>query len=686
MNNEPINERERRLLQRQMFALEDEKEAVEARYKFLLQQARVGLFNADYVEGRLLNANPQMMEMFQCDDLKDLEEHVMHRLGLDRSFRDAFLGTRADLDGLMEGEAVSFSVHTFRKNGDSFWVRIILHPQDGKHVVEGIITDISEQVKTDMELRQAIVQAEQALKEAEEANQAKTRFLANISHEIRTPLNGVIGFAEIIMSSNISPEGQLYAGKILDESENLMTLINQLLDIAKIEAQQLKLDNHVFRIRSLMEEAMSFVRPKADSKGLELSMECSDDLPDSIFGDSYRLRQVLLNLLSNAVKFTTRGSVALKAILEEKKGKELSLRFEIHDTGIGISPEKYDAIFESFVQADSSITRQYGGTGLGVSISREIVNLMSGRIWFDSIPGKGTSFYFSIRCVEAEKGAVSDEHREKLPLHQRRELLKGRTVLVVEDYPTNREIARHHLLAAGCRVSLADNGTSALERINDVPVDIILMDLHMPEMDGLVATAKIRESDKDIPIIGMTADVLPSRQAECREAGMNDILSKPLRRKELLETMEFWLRQKHAFQTTPGKVFGMDHASSATEKTEADENLELPLDFVSFLEDMEGDRESACEIILGFMDSLGRQIIVLEEALARNDTVTLHREAHAIKGGALNLGASDLSRCALALEKAAAVGDKDRIGPLFNELKKSIHAVLASRDSFSLIG
>lgn len=691
MNNEPINERERRLLQRQMFALEDEKEAVEARYKSLLEQARVGVFTADVSEGRALSANDQLMEMFLCDDLKDLEDHVMNRLGSDKSLKDAFFNPGGQIRSLKEGEGISFSVHTFRKNGDSFWARIILQSLKGGNLIEGIVTDITAQVKSDMEVRQAIVDAEQAQqeaekaqKEAEEASLAKTRFLANISHEIRTPLNGIIGFAEIIMSSISSPEGQLYAGKILDESDNLMTLINQLLDIAKIEANQLQLDNHAFRIRTLMEEAMSFVRPRADNKGLRLSMECSDDLPCCIFGDSYRLRQVLLNLLSNAVKFTSDGSVTLKALVEERRGEELSLRFEVHDTGIGIAPEKYDAIFESFVQADSSITRQYGGTGLGVSISKEIVNLMNGRIWFDSNPGKGSSFYFSIRCVEAE-GRLSDIPREKLPLHQRRELLKGRTVLVVEDYPTNREIARHHLVASGCRVSLADNGRTALERFRDAPVDVVLMDLHMPEMDGLEAAGRIREFDKDIPIIGMTADVLPSRQKECRDAGMNDVLNKPLRRKDLLETIEFWLRQR----VSPGSAGGnphSDHAHSPAADYGKQENLELPLDFVSFLEDMEGDRESACEIILGFMDALSRQITVLEKALDERDFVTIHREAHSIKGGALNLGARELSRSALALEKAALSGEFERVKELFEILKQSIHAVLSSRDSFSLIG
>ena len=685
MNSEPINERERRLLQRQMFALEDEKEAVEARYQSLLEQARVGLFTADFTEERLISANTQLLEMFLCKDKKELEELMLSRLDSHKQLKSSFFGPREKILNLKVGEAVSFSIHTFRNNGDSFWARIILQLQEGTGLVEGVVTDISDQVRSDMELRQTIVDAQKAKKEAEEASLAKTRFLANISHEIRTPLNGVIGFAEIIMSSITSPEGQLYAGKILDESENLMTLINQLLDIAKIEARQLQLDNHAFRVRTLMEEAMSFVRPKAENKGLRLHLEYSDDLPGCIFGDSYRLRQVLLNLLSNAVKFTSEGSVSLRASLEEKQGKKLVLRFEVHDTGIGISPDKYDAIFESFVQADSTISRQYGGTGLGVSISKEIVTLMKGRIWFDSTPGKGSSFYFSIRCTEAES-SFPDEPRSKLPLHERRELLKGRTVLVVEDYPTNREIARHHLLASGCRVSLADNGKSALERFQDVPVDVVLMDLHMPEMDGLEATRLIRAFDESVPIIGMTADVLPSRQLECRKAGMNDILTKPLRRKDLLETIEFWLRQRYSLQTGLEDKSSCDHAPSFVEKSEALNNLELPLDFVSFLEDMEGDRESACEIILGFMDSLSRQIAVLQKALDEGDLITVHREAHSIKGGALNLGASDLSHCALALEKASAAGESARVDGLFADLKVSIDAVLASRDSFSLIG
>ncbi len=658
MNTERMTELERRKIQRQMFALEDEKEAVEARYRFLLEQAQVGIFRISD-SGYLTEANKEAIQLFLCSDLEELKEHLSpENREVSRFFDPGQFGK------ISENDAVSFSMHANKKDGTSFWARVILQRLKDSSCLEGVISDISDQVRMDIELRKAIVSAENARKEAVEANKAKSDFLANISHEIRTPLNGIIGFTEIIMASIDSPEGHLYAGKILDESENLMTLINQLLDIAKIEAKQLQLNKEPFYLRNLLAETISFMRLKARNKGLKLQVEYDDKLPACISGDAYRIRQILLNLLSNAVKFTNMGHITLRAIQELKSDSSLVVRFEVEDTGIGIPESMHDAVFESFVQADSSISRQYGGTGLGISISRELVELMGGHLWFESKVGEGSTFYFTVK-TDIASTYDPDSARNSANRVLEVENLKDISVLIVEDYPTNREIAQHHLESAGCRVELASNGYMALELVEKKKFDIILMDVHMPDMNGLEATRKIRmlECCRDIPIIGMTANVLPANRIECREAGMNDFIPKPLRKKGLLEAVEYWHTHRKGRRDTG--------ARDSQESGEI-QSIPYPMNYPRFLEEMDGDEDTAREIVRGFLYEMEQQEKIVENAIEECNYDLIHREVHAIKGGALNLGAQDLAEWAYALEKASREELSELVPLLYRELKYSI--------------
>ena len=659
MNTERMTEMERRKIQRQMFALEDEKEAVEARYRFLLEQAQVGIFRIDSQSGYLIEANKETVQLFHCNTLEELKEHLAP--GNHESSR--FFDPR-QFRTMPEGDAVSFSMHAVKKDGTAFWARVILQSLREPSCLEGIISDISDQVRMDIELRKAIISAENARKEAVAANKAKSDFLANISHEIRTPLNGIIGFTEIIMASIDSPEGHLYAGKILDESENLMMLINQLLDIAKIEAKQLQFNEEPFYLRNLLAETISFMRLKARNKGLTLNVDFDERLPSCIVGDSYRIRQILLNLLSNAVKFTNAGSVSLRAVRELKSDKELIIRFEVKDTGIGIPESMHDAVFESFVQADSSISRQFGGTGLGISISRELVELMGGDLWFESQVDVGSTFFFTIRTQIARE-FNPDSAREKGSRLLERESLKGVRVLIVEDYPTNREIAQHHLESAGCHVDLAANGRLALELVQRKNYEIILMDVHMPDISGLEVTRKLRKLPdfQDIPIIGMTANVMPANRLECREAGMNDFIAKPLRKKGLLETVELWHTHHRGRKEK-------DIPEQLVCKTE--NPFGKPIDYKKFLDEMDGDARFAAEVIRGFLQELDQQIDIIHKALEDKAWPVIHREAHAIKGGALNLSAFSLAEWSFALEKASKNEYTALIPLLVRELDRSL--------------
>ncbi|OQY35274.1 MAG: hypothetical protein B6241_01920 [Spirochaetaceae bacterium 4572_59] len=662
MKKEFMTELERRKIQRQLFALEDEKEAAEARYKFLIEQAQVGIFRISRSSGEVIEANCETVQMFNCRNFGELQSHLTPSNSGEPRFLDS-----QQIHNLESGDAVSFSVHTLKKEGESFWVRVILQRLNDMDYLEGIITDISEQVRMDIELRKAIISAENAQREAEGANKAKSDFLANISHEIRTPLNGIIGFTEIIMASIDSPEGHLYAGKILDESENLMTLINQLLDISKIEAKQIQLNNSPYYLRNLLAETISFIRLRARNKGLKLTVDYDERIPPCLLGDSYRIRQILLNLLSNAVKFTDQGSITLKVFQQERRGKDLILRFEVQDTGIGIPDSMHDAIYESFVQADSSISRQYGGTGLGISISKELVKIMGGDIWYKSREDTGSTFFFTVPCQEVEP-FDPDHSMENRKKSDSSRLLKGASILIVEDYPTNREIAQHHLESVGCSVDLAYNGCIALEQVKKKQYDLILMDVHMPDINGLEATENIRKLDKyrETPIIGMTANVLSANRDECKKAGMNDFIPKPLRKKDLLDALEYW------YTHGPGST-----RESAQKESVCEGNLRpSPIfDYLQFLDEMDGDQDIASEIIWGFLDQLDSQLEIIQAAMDGRDWEVLHREVHSIKGGALNIGIVDLEEWALAMERAASDHYEAVMPLLFRNLKDCVSRV-----------
>ncbi|MBN2544490.1 MAG: response regulator [Spirochaetes bacterium] len=376
-----------------------------------------------------------------------------------------------------------------------------------------------------------------AIEEAQKANKAKSTFLANMSHEIRTPLNCIIGITEIIMNEKNKEEKKKFLKMIINESENLMTLINQILDLSKIEAGKLKLIIEKFNIYELINSLNIAYIIIAEKKGLKFSYKIDQKIPKMIIGDELRIRQVLINLIGNAIKFTEKGNIDLILECEEKDLDNITIVFKIKDTGIGIPEDKHDIVFRNFEQVKSEFTRKYSGTGLGTSISRQLVKLMGGEIGFESREGKGSTFWFKICFEISNETEVSDEEIDnKLLLSEK---YKNFKILVVEDHELIRKIIKHHIEDIGCSIDFAENGKKGVELFKKNSYDLIFMDLQMPEMDGYKATRMIRSTKKNlkVPIIALTANVFEEEKRKCYKAGMNDIIIKPFKKKTLQEAV-----------------------------------------------------------------------------------------------------------------------------------------------------
>jgi len=406
-----------------------------------------------------------------------------------------------------------------------------------KPALLGIARDISARKKSDAELTARTAEMARLKADAENANRAKSEFLANVSHEIRTPLNGILGFAALLAGGDLTPEQREYNEAVLSSGGHLLSLINDLLDFSRIEARCMQLESVGFSVRECVANAVGPVKPCAKAKGLDIFVEVSESVPPWCQADPHRIRQVLLNLLGNAVKFTERGSVTMRVSVdpadEAPAGSDFDLRFEVSDTGIGIADSQRESIFEPFRQADGTITRRFGGTGLGLAISSKLVALMRGRIWLETREGVGSKFSFAIPLSRVAPPAGSSA-----PTPRPVRLSKiGMSILVAEDNLINQRLIGKLLEVRGHLSMICDTGTAVLEALRNGRFDLVLMDLQMPEMDGLEATRRIRSqeasSGSHIPIVAMTACAMAGDREKCMQAGFDGYLAKPIDCQEL---------------------------------------------------------------------------------------------------------------------------------------------------------
>lgn len=418
----------------------------------------------------------------------------------------------------------------YTKSGKVYWALTTLTPimdVDG-HInkVIAIESDISANKKVEQELTLA-------KEKAEDSKRVKEEFLANMSHEIRTPLNGIKGFTDLLVKNKHYPEQEKYLEAIGFSTKNLLAIINDILDFSKIEAGKMEIERTIFYLRDLIESIFNSFVFQAEGKGLIISKEIADKIPESLMGDPVKINQVITNLMSNALKFTEKGSIHLSVEESSRVNNCVDLLFKIKDSGIGIPPNKVNTIFDSFSQASSSTTRKYGGTGLGLAIVKKIVNLFDGEIRVESTEGVGSTFIFNLNLGVAEDQSIIKESKKpELEMD-----LSGIRVLVAEDYPMNQLLINETLSSWNFEVEIVENGKLAFEKIRENEYDLVLMDVNMPEMGGLEATKLIREKldepKRSIPIIAMTAGALKGDKEACINAGMNDYVSKPFDHNEL---------------------------------------------------------------------------------------------------------------------------------------------------------
>ncbi|MFZ9373712.1 MAG: ATP-binding protein [Burkholderiaceae bacterium] len=433
---------------------------------------------------------------------------------------------------------VNFEYHQLSAEGQPEWISLSGKPMFDEvgHFLgyRGCTINIDERKRREAAL-------EQARHDAQEANRAKSMFLATMSHEIRTPMNGIVGMTALALEADLPGQPREYLNVVQQSSQALLAIINDILDLSKIEAGQMELERAPLQLRELMDGTLKTLAFTAQGKGVTLQSELAADVPLRLVGDPTRLRQVLLNLLGNAVKFTPHGGTVTLRVLRESGGEAQGeaaagdaavwLRFEVEDTGIGIPADKLDAIFEPFSQADSSTTRKYGGTGLGLTICRRLVELMGGRIGVRSTEGAGSTFHFNAPMQQASQQQVAAQARAQMPL-------RALNILLVEDHPINQMLAVRMLERGGHRVTVAGSGLEGVQRWRELRPDVVLMDLQMPVMDGLEATRRIREAEASerlprTPIIAMTANAFAEDRQACLAAGMDAYLSKPAKAEAL---------------------------------------------------------------------------------------------------------------------------------------------------------
>ncbi len=390
----------------------------------------------------------------------------------------------------------------------------------------------------------------QAKLQAESASRAKGTFLANMSHEIRTPMNAILGLTYILREDTADPAHQGLLAKLNDSGRHLMQVINNILDLSKIEAGKLTLDHSEFALDEVLQGVTGLLAHEAQAKGLQLVVQINEVDP-VLRGDATRLSQALLNYATNAIKFTQRGAVTIRALAVEQSDAEQLVRFEVEDTGIGIDAEQLSKLFNAFEQADSSLTRNHGGTGLGLAITRGLAQLMGGAAGAHSTPGVGSTFWFTAVLARASIASFPTDMngrdgRSAVAAEADRDpTIEGR-ILLAEDNPTNQFVMTKLLRNMGLQVDLAENGLEVIERLRLQPYDLILMDVQMPKMDGLAATRIIRALPQrsDTPIVALTANAFVDDRDRCLDAGMNGFLSKPVEARLLRETLEQWLHGK----------------------------------------------------------------------------------------------------------------------------------------------
>lgn len=621
--------------------------AQEEKYRNIITNMNLGLLEVDNEEN-ILFTNQSFCEMSGYS----VEELIGNKTNI-------FLLNEEEVSLLQQkrqlrtrGVSDSYEIAVKNKSGEVRWWFISGAPNyndDGELVGSiGIHLDITKQ----KELESALAIAKNR---AEEASVAKEAFLANMSHEIRTPLNAIIGMIRELSREELSPKQQTYLSHTDTAARHLLSIVNNILDISKIEAGELTLDEHNFSLQALIANISSILHFKASKKGIKLTSWLSENIWSAFIGDSARIRQVLLNLLDNAIKFTMEGSVHLDIeLLGEEEDSQL-IGITIKDTGIGMDADYLGQLFSKFSQAEKSTSRRFGGTGLGMSITKEIIKLMGGDIVVESTKGKGTQFQVTVRLSRGDINNLSDRIQDS------EHLLRGAHVLLVEDNVMNRFIANKSLSYFGCTTDEAENGLVALELLKENKYDLILMDIQMPKLDGVETTKVIRNDLKlDLPIIAVTANAFKKDIDLYLSNGMNDYVTKPFEEKELFNTIA-----KQLMWNMPATTF---IANSIDDGYDLSQLFELS----------RGDEEFVKNMIGIFLEHTPPALEEMTKGLVDHDFTTVAKVAHRIKPSVESMGISQLDGVARDIELLAReeIIDEEGLSSKVHFLTETLSAVL----------
>jgi signal transduction histidine kinase/FixJ family two-component response regulator len=514
-----------------------------------------------------------------------------------------------------------------------------------------ICLDINQQKQLEVELREAREQAE-------ELAQAKQNFLANMSHEIRTPMNAIMGMSSQLTKTKLSGQQKFYLDTIHTAADNLLVIINDILDLSKIDAGKLSIEEIGFEPKVVVGNAMQVLLHKAEEKGIQLTNSyCDSKMAPVFLGDPYRLNQVLLNLISNAIKFTEKGSVDLTCEVIHETDVSQTIRAKVTDTGIGMDESFVVNLFQKFNQADKSVTRRFGGTGLGMSITQQLIQLMGGTIRVDSQKNKGTTVSFELAF---KKGRPADLPVKEVKF-QNTALLAQKTILVVDDNDMNRLVAATMLENYQLVIREACNGVEAIDSIREQQPDLVLMDLQMPVLNGLEATKRLRETGNQVPVVALTANAIKGEQEKCLEAGMNDYLSKPYTEEDLLQTIIKWIGHQ------PSATTGETQAINESPKTET------LYDLSGLAEISRGNQAFVDKMIHLFCEQTPGMLSEMISAHSSGDFARMGALAHKMKPGIDNLRIHSLKQVIRSIEKS---GKENQPDPQLETLLQQLNQVL----------